>query len=135
MLRAEDVAERLQARPVGAAREPVLKRRVGESGARGLALDPLMPVEPHLRRPRRVRAELDKRRPEVGVKDVEVIDPDPPLLAKEVIADWRGPRDGVDGSLISLWEGLSRRSRRSSVREASEDGPLNAIERIDERHP
>jgi hypothetical protein len=49
-----------------------------------------VPVEPHLRRPRRIRADLDEPRTELRVQDVEVIGADTTLLAEEVKA--RDPR-------------------------------------------
>lgn len=46
-----------------------------------------MPVEPDLRRVRGVGADLDEPRAELRVEDVEVVDPDPALLAEVLEAD------------------------------------------------
>ena len=50
----------------------------------GLALGPLVAVEPDLGRIRKVGADLDEARPEVRVEDVEVVDADAALLAEEL---------------------------------------------------
>ncbi len=49
----------------------------------GLTFSPLVTVEPHLDRPRAVGADLDERRAEIGVPQVEVVDRDPAVLLVE----------------------------------------------------
>src|SRR5215211_6211623 len=49
------------------------------AGPGGLALRPLVPVQPDLDRVREVAADLDERRPELFVPQVEVVAGDPPL--------------------------------------------------------
>ena len=55
-----------------------------ESRPQRLALGPLVAVEPDLRRPWPVGADLDERRTELGVQDVEVVGADATFLPEEV---------------------------------------------------
>ena len=68
-----------------------------------------MPVDPHLDWPRTVRADLDERRTEIGVPEVEVVDRDPAVL---------------------LVEGELRRLGRVGVALAGDEHPLRLL-----RHP
>jgi hypothetical protein len=83
---AEAVAQCMQAVGLGGARKPVGERGEREPVPGGLALGPFVPIEPHLPGPRGIRAELDEPGTELRIKDVEVVDPDPPLLLKELKA-------------------------------------------------
>ena len=56
----------------------------------GLAFGPLVAVEPHLDRVREVGADLDERRPEIGVPEVEIETRHPPVGLGE-----RKPRNPV----------------------------------------
>ena len=62
VLGAEAVADRLQPPRVLARREPVRQRGEPDTGLRGLALGPLVPVEPDPREPRAVGADLGNHR-------------------------------------------------------------------------
>ncbi len=76
-LRPELVADRLQPGGVGAGGEPVGQLGEPDPGVDGLALGPLMAVDPHLDRVGEVGADLDERRTEVVVPQVEVEVGDP----------------------------------------------------------
>jgi hypothetical protein len=52
-------------------------------------------VDPHPRGKREVRADLDERRPEVRVQDVEVVDADAALLAEELKPQRLAPAVGA----------------------------------------
>jgi hypothetical protein len=86
-MRAEAVADGLK--PLGqmTGRELVRPRGEPDSGLDGLALGLLVPVEPHLRWPRAVGADLDEPRTELRVQDVVVVDPDAAFFLEEVVAD------------------------------------------------
>ena len=94
----EAVADRLQPLRLGAGRKPVRQRGVAKTGVVGLALGPLVPVEPDLRRIGEVGADLDEARPEVGVADVEVVDADAALLFEELKPDGPGRVGAVAGA-------------------------------------
>lgn len=84
VLRSEAVADRLQTSWIGAGGESVLKLRVADPLAQRCSFGPLVPVEPHLPRPRAVRAQLDERRAEVRIKDVEVVGAHAAILLEEL---------------------------------------------------
>jgi hypothetical protein len=98
VLGAEAVADRLQAIGLRTGGEPVGQRDIVDARPVGLALGPLAPVEPDLGRIGEVGADLDEARPEVGVADVEVIDADTALLAKELKAHRLGLGGAVAGA-------------------------------------
>ena len=83
---AEPVADRLQSARVLTGGEAVGQLAEGETGPAGLALGPLVTVQPDLGRIGEVGADLDEAGPELGVEDVEVVDPDPAFLLDEVEA-------------------------------------------------
>ena len=72
--RAEPVADRLQRSGIVGGGEPV--GQLGELQTRlgGVAFGPFVSVDPDLDRPRAVGADLDERRTEVGVPEVEIED-------------------------------------------------------------
>ena len=80
----EPVTDLLQ--PVGAVAgsEPVAQRPVVDAGLVGLALGPLVAVDPHLGRIREVGADLDEPGPEVGIPHVEVVGPHAPFGLRPV---------------------------------------------------
>jgi hypothetical protein len=84
--RAEEVADLLQPGRVLAGGEPVGQGGEGDTLAVGLALGPLVAVQPDLARIGEVAAQLDEARPELGVEHVEVVDADPPVDLGEVEA-------------------------------------------------
>ena len=84
MLGAEGVAYRLQLLGLITGREPVRQGTERDAGLRGLAFGPLVPVDPDLRRPRSIGADLDERRPELLIENVEVVRADAPLVPEEI---------------------------------------------------
>ena len=74
--------------------EPVGQLGEPDTGLRCLAFGPFVPVDPHLDRPRAVGADLDERRTEIGVPQVEVVDGDPAVGLVEGELRWLG-RVGV----------------------------------------
>ena len=79
----------------------------------GLAFGPFVAVDPDLDRPRAVGADLDERRTEIGVPEVEVVDRDPAVL---------------------LVEGELRRLGRVGVALAGDEHPLRFLSDPDRRH-
>jgi hypothetical protein len=77
--RSEAVTDLLQGTGVRAGGEAVGQLPERDPGAGGLALGPLVAVHPNLARVGEVRADLDERRPEVDVPQVEVVAGDTPL--------------------------------------------------------
>ncbi len=82
-LGSEAVADRLEGLGIVGSSEAVGQGTEADPGLGRLAFGPLVPVDPHLGRTGKVRADLDEPRPEVGVEDVEVVDADPALLLEE----------------------------------------------------
>jgi hypothetical protein len=87
---AESVADLLQPGGVLAGGEPVGQGGEGDTLAVGLALGPLVAVQPDLARVGEVAAQLDEAGPELGVEHVEVVDADPPVDLGEVEAGHPG---------------------------------------------
>ena len=81
--RAEPVADRLQRGRISAGGEPVGQLGEPDAGLDGLPFGPLVAVDPDLHRIREVGADLDERRPEIVVPDVEVVAGHPPLGHRE----------------------------------------------------
>jgi hypothetical protein len=79
----QPVADRLQRIGIGAGGEPVGQFGEPETCLGGLPFHPLVAVDPHLDRPRAVGADLDERRTEIGVPEVEVEHRDPAVLLVE----------------------------------------------------
>ena len=71
--RTKPVADRLQACGIVGGGEPVGQLGEPDPGVGGLAFGPLVPVDPNLGRVREVGADLDERRPEVVIPEVEVV--------------------------------------------------------------
>jgi hypothetical protein len=82
---------------MGTRGEPVGQLHEAEASPAGLALGPLVAVDPHLGRIREVGADLDEPGTELAVKHVEVVDPDPALLLGPPEVDATGGRPGVLG--------------------------------------
>ena len=80
----ELIAERLQARRVGAGEKPIIETVKGDVGATQLLLHPLVTVETELDRIGQEGSELQKRRPPLRVLDVEVVMIDGDPLARKV---------------------------------------------------
>jgi hypothetical protein len=123
VLGTEAVADRLQRLGLITGGEPVRQREVLEAGIVGLALGPLVPVEPDLRRVREVGADLDEAGPEIRVADVEVVDADATLLAEELKPDGLGLGRAVAGAddPLESWQATiattpKRRSRSAAPR-------------------
>ena len=111
--RLRPVADLLQRGRVVAGREPVGQLPVAEPGAGGLPLGPLMAVDPDLGRVGEVGADLDERRPEALIPQVEVVAGHPP---------------------VSLGEGELRR-RGAGFPPVSGPDPLELLRHPDRRHP
>ena len=94
----EAVADGLEGGRVRARGEAVGQLGEGDPCATGLALGPLVAVQPDLGRVGEVGADLDEAGPELGVEDVEVVHPDPALLLDEVEADHAGLGRAVLGA-------------------------------------
>ena len=94
---AEPVADRLQPIRVGTGGEPVGQLGEGDARPAGLALGPLVAVDPHLGRIREVGADLDEAGTELAVEHVEVVDADPALRLGPAEVDATGRRPGVLG--------------------------------------
>jgi hypothetical protein len=77
--RTEPVADVLQRCRILAGGEPVGQLGEAETRLRGLAVGPFVAVEPDLARVGEVGAQLDERRTDVGVPQVEVVAGDPPV--------------------------------------------------------
>ena len=89
--------------------EPVGQFGELQPGPGRLTFGPFVSVDPHLDWPRTVGADLDERRTEIGVPEVEVVDRDPAVL---------------------LVEGELRRLGRVGVALAGDEHPLRLL-----RHP
>jgi hypothetical protein len=76
---AEPIADRLEAGRVGGVGEPVGQLAEPDPRLAGLAFGPLVPVDPDLDRVREVGTDLDERRAELVVPEVEVVAGDPPV--------------------------------------------------------
>ena len=112
--RAEPVTDRLQRGRVVAARRNRSPGRPADPGLGGLPFRPLVAVQPYLDRIREVGADLDERRPELVVPDIEVVAGDPPL--GPVPAEMRRP------TVAGLGDGAGR-------------DPLELLRPADRRHP
>src|SRR6476659_8132743 len=76
---AEPVADRLQPNRIAARGEPVGQLGEPDPGLGGLALGPLVAVDPDLHRIREIGTHLHKRRPEILVPEIKVITGDTPI--------------------------------------------------------
>lgn len=76
---AEPVADGLQADRVVAGRDPVGQLGEPDPGVNGLAFGPLVTVDPDLDRVREVGTDLDERRAEVVIPEVELVAGHPPV--------------------------------------------------------
>ena len=90
--RAQPVTDLLQGHRVGAGREPAGQLGERDPGLKGLPPGPLVPVDPDLGRIGEIGADLDERRAEVLIPQVEVVTGHPPVGLGEP-----HPRDAVRG--------------------------------------
>ena len=81
--RLQPVADLLQSGRVLAGREAVGQLGKRDPGLGGLPLGPLVPVDPDLGRAGEIRADLDERRAEISVPQVEVVAGHPPVSLGE----------------------------------------------------
>ena len=79
----QHVADPLQQGRIVAGGKAVGQLGEGKPGLAGLLLGPLMAVDPDFHRPGAVRADLDERRPEARVPQIEVVDRDPAVFLAE----------------------------------------------------
>jgi hypothetical protein len=96
---AQFIADRLQPRRIGAGEEAIVQRLEGDARLAQLVLHPFVAVEVELDPKGRVRTDLEERRPEVLILEVEVIVVDAHRLTGIVEADFgpRGPLLGLEG--------------------------------------
>ena len=73
VFRPQRVADLLQLHWLGAGKESVVQRFVGDVALVELSLGPFVPVQTQLHTPRRVAADLEKQRAELFVIDVEIV--------------------------------------------------------------
>src|ERR1700682_5184713 len=101
-------ADRLQCGGIGTGGEPVGQFAEPDTVLGGLAFGPFVAVEPDLDRVREVGADLDERRPEIGVPQIEIETRPPPVGLGE-----RKPRNPVVARALRRGEHVLKLLRRA----------------------